>query len=92
MRLYLSSYGLGNARQQLVALMGGAGRVAIIENALDLYSCEQRLKHRSQIYDPYEEFANLGAEAIEFDLRLYQEQCDKLYAALVTFNLIWVLG
>lgn len=42
MRLYLSSFRMGNRPDQLVALAGGGGKVAVIANAKDAESVELR--------------------------------------------------
>lgn len=91
MRLYLSSYRLGNATEQLLHLMGNGRRVGIIPNALDLIPADDRERYRLTTYDPAAEFLRLGLEAETLDLRDHFGR-GGLDQILPRYNLIWVLG
>jgi dipeptidase E len=43
MRLYMSSFRMGNRTDRLIDLAGGTGRVAVIANAMDAATPEVRL-------------------------------------------------
>lgn len=98
MRLYLSSYRVGDSAGSLLALLSGGPahfdgrRAALIENALDLYSEEAREMHRSEVHDPAAELAALGIAATRLDLRRYFDQPEALEAELSTYDLVWVVG
>jgi len=91
MRLYLSSYRLGDTPGDLVALMRGGTRALVIANALDAMSAERREAYRATVYDPVAEFARLGIDAELFDLRQAGTPAD-LRARLETADLVWVMG
>jgi dipeptidase E len=88
MRLYLSSYGLGENPSALVDLVGGAARAAVIFNARDAYRSE-RLKNQEQ------EFAALralGFSCEELDLRSYFGATDALRERLLAYDLVFAVG
>lgn len=70
MRLYLSSYRLGNHPEKLREI-GRQGRVAIIGNALDFIPDEARRKYEAEVYDPRSEFVAMGMQTQDLDLRLH---------------------
>ena len=89
MRLYLSSFRIGNIPDELVRLFGYGKRVAIIANATDLVTNEERvLKIRME----NELLENLGFKTEEIDLRDYFSKEDELREALNNFDAIWVRG
>ena len=92
MRLYLSSYRVGDRAGSLLALLGDGKRAALIENALDLYSDDAREMHRTEIYDPAAELASLGIVSTRLDLRDYFGRPEALTEALSGFDLVWVVG
>lgn len=92
MRLYLSSYQVGDRAGSLLALLGNGKRAALIENALDLYSEEAREMHRREVYDPAAELHGLGISATRLDLRKYFGRTEALAAELAGFDLVWVVG
>src|SRR4051812_18278329 len=92
MRLYLSSYRIGDHAASLLALLPGRKRAAIIENALDYIAPELRAHHRQHVYDPAAEFARLGIEAEFLDLRAYFDAPEALGDRLSRFDLVWVMG
>ena len=68
MRLYLSSFRIGNCAERLVAMAGGNDRVAVIANAMDGASDEVREQAVAREVDA---LAALGFVAEEVDLRFY---------------------
>lgn len=92
MRLYLSSYRLGNYVDRLRSLLPIAPKVAVIENALDLFSQDARCAYKAEVYDPYDEFMDLGFDASELDLRCYFGGQAGLADRLRQVDLVWVLG
>ncbi len=92
MRLYLSSYRIGDRAGTLLALLGGGKRAAIIENALDNVSATARDLYRTDVYDPTAELASLGISAEPLDLRQYFGRAEALRTHLSQFDLVWVTG
>lgn len=90
MRLYLSSYQLGNQPERLLSLLGEGRRTAVISNAGDLnpQTEERDARHKQQM----EELRNMGLEPIDLDLRNYFGKTEELKKVLLGFNLIWVKG
>ncbi len=107
MRLYLSSYRIGDRAGSLLALLSGGQtapvrsrdhsafegkRAAIIANALDNIPEIVREQFRAEVYDPVAEFAALGIASEALDLRHYFGQPARLRAALAGFDLVWATG
>jgi dipeptidase E len=87
-RLYLSSYGLGENPSALSKLAGSAAKTAVMFNARDAYRGE-RLKYREQ------EFGALGALGFsceELDLRSYFGDSDALRTRLADYDLVFAVG
>src|ERR1700754_3472745 len=68
MKLYLSSYGLGNNPDELIKLLGGKKRAAIIANATDHQFI---LKRKFRIWKEIKNLNRIGIKAEELDLRKY---------------------
>ena len=66
MRLYLSSYRLGDHPEHLRALFGERARVAVIANALDAVPAELRAE---MVERELADLAGLGLTGVELDLR-----------------------
>lgn len=92
MRLYLSSYRVGDRAGALLALAGPGGRAAIVANALDQVPADLRRAHREEVYDPARELASLGFFASELDLRDFFGQKEALSKELLGYDLVWVIG
>lgn len=92
MRLYLSSYRIGDRAGALLALLGNGKRAAVISNANDAVSPAAREFCRNELYDPDAEFAALGIETEDLDLRDYFGAPEFLAEALAGFDLVWVVG
>jgi dipeptidase E len=97
MRLYLSSFRMGDHPEYLTALVGESGRSAgesgrsavVIANALDDASAAVR---RSGVEDELAALAGLGFDAVELDLRDYFGHQQRLRRDLGGFCLAWLRG
>ncbi len=92
MRLYLSSYRLGDRAGALLALVGTGSRAAVISNARDGIPAAAREQYREELYDPCRELAALGISASEVDLRDFFVQKEGLSKELLRYDLVWVIG
>lgn len=89
MKLYLSSYQAGNQPEKLQQLVGSNKRAAVIANAVDFKSAEDR---RLRVAAELDAMQNLGFDPVEVDLRDYFGNQHELEAALSVFGLLWVRG
>jgi dipeptidase E len=89
MRLYLSSFRLGDKPDELVRLFGRGSRVAVIANATDFLSEKERI---IKVRTEYDLLRNLGFEIEEIDLRDYFSKEDDLRMRLNNFDAVWVRG
>jgi dipeptidase E len=87
-RLYLSSFGLGENSAALRELVGSGSRAAVIFNARDTYRGE-RLRNAEQ------EFGSLhalGFSCDELDLRAYFGDIEGLRTRLGAYDLVFAVG
>lgn len=90
MKLYLSSYRLGDHPEQLAELVGGNKKVAVIPNAVDFSTDLERLaKGREREAD---DLRAIGLDPEELDLREYFGRPEELEAKLKEYGLIWARG
>ena len=89
MRLYLSSFRLGNKPEELLTLLAGRKRTALIHNAMDFAGSEGRAASLKREVDSLK---SIGLEPTEVDLRNYFGKSDELKKALSGFDLLWVRG
>jgi dipeptidase E len=90
MRLYLSSFRIGDHPEYLTALAGEPGRRAVVvANALDDALAEVR---RSGVENELANLARLGFQAVELDLRDYFGHQQRLHHDLAGTSLAWVRG
>jgi dipeptidase E len=89
MRLYLSSFRMGDHPERLVELLDAPGPVAVIANAIDGGSDDVR---REGVERELEALAELGLDAEELDLRDYFGASERLAAELARHRLVWVRG
>ncbi len=90
MRLYLSSFKLGNHPERFTQLTGQKTRVAVIANARDAFPDEQRRHDRVQT--EIIELKAIDLEGEELDLRRYVGKRDELKLALTGYGAVWILG
>src|SRR5690349_17776078 len=89
MKLYLSSYQLGNEPSHLTEILGPRKHAALILNAGDVYGDANRSSYFAKFRD---EFLSLGVSCEDIDLRKYFGDGDKLKKDLERFGLIWASG
>lgn len=89
MKLYLSSYQIGDAPERLVQLLGPNKHAALILNASDVYGDSQRPAYVKRFQ---QEFAKLGITSEELDLRKYFGSSTQLAHDLSRFGLVWAAG
>lgn len=89
MRLYLSSFRLGNKPEELLKLLNGKRRAALILNAVDYLDAAAREENLAQ---ELARLDKLGLDFTEIDLRNYFGKADKLKTDLALYDLIWVRG
>lgn len=93
MKLYLSSYMLGDHGERLLAMAGGRGaRVAVITNALDFIPLEAQLEYTRTQFDPVAYFAEHGLDPSLLDLRFYFGRSAALREVLRRHRVVWALG
>lgn len=90
MRLYLSSYGFGDNPQALADLIGENKKVAIIPNALDVYTDLDRRSVR--LKSEKDGLQQMGLIPEELDLRSYFGKPETLNNKLAEVDAVWVLG
>lgn len=92
MRLYLSSFYLGNQPQKLVEMVKGNMRAVVIINACDNLSDAER---SIRVQQEFSALQSLNFSPSELDLRCYfndQQKQGELYDLLRACGLIWVRG
>ena len=93
MKLYLSSMMIGNHPERLLAMSGGKGaRMAVVTNALDYISFEDRLVHTQTKFDPMIYFGEAGYDPSIIDLRNYFGRPCDLQRVLSRYQVVWALG
>jgi dipeptidase E len=90
MKLYLSSYRLGNEPQKLAEMVGKNRKTAIISNALDCYTDLPRRK--ATIEREMTDLKSIGLIPFELDLRNYFGKPEELAKKMFEFGSVWVLG
>jgi dipeptidase E len=88
-RLYLSSFRLGDHPEELVRLAGAGARAAVIANACDGAAPEERI---SAVELEVTALAGLGIDAAEVDLRDHVGAGARLGRVLADFDAWWVRG
>jgi len=90
MKLYLSSYHLGNDSEKLKAMIGTNKKAAIIPNALDF---SQDLARRDKsMQQEMDDLKRLGFVPNELDLRKYFGKVNELRLKIKEYGLVWVRG
>jgi dipeptidase E len=84
-RLYLSSFRLGDAGDRLLEMLGNGRRAAVIANAMDPYE-DRGLEFESEV------LGEIGIDATELDLREFFGDATALRRRLDAFDLVWVRG
>ncbi len=89
MRLYLSSFRNGNKPSELLDLLKGKTRTALIANAIDYNSDEER---QQKIIEEVARLEALDLDVTEVDLRDYFGKAGELAVVLAKYDLLWVRG
>jgi dipeptidase E len=93
MNLFLSSYGMGDYADRLLAMTGGPGaRMAIITNALDAVPIEAQTAYFRHMPDPLIAYAELGFDPALIDLRRFFGRPDDLATVLRRYRVIFAVG
>jgi dipeptidase E len=90
MRLYLSSYQMGDRFDDLVAFMGPGAKVAVVSNALDGIPADLRQQYRG--FSARAHFNDHGLDASDLDLRDFFDAPQNLLEELSGVRLIWAVG
>lgn len=90
MKLYLSSYRLGNSPEKLAALIGINKKIAVISNALDFSTDITR--RNEGVQREIGDLNQLGLQAEELDLRKYFNKNNELEQKLSGYGALWVRG
>jgi len=89
MKLYLSSFRLGDNPQRLTALLSENKRAAIIMNAIDGAPEDIR---KEKLTNEVTDLKNIGIDGEELDLRNYFGKQDELKKKLSEYGMVWVRG
>ena len=89
MRLYLSSFRLGNQPDALLGLLGRGRRVAVVANADDSKDPTGRVASAQR---EQQDLRSLGLNSDELDLRQYFGRTEALARRLAEIDLLWVRG
>ena len=89
MKMYLSSYKLGNHTDELLRLLGGNTKVGVIMAAQDYKNADDRAVRLQAELD---DLKSLGLEPEELDLRQYFGTNRGLANRLESYDLVWVRG
>lgn len=92
MRLYLSSFRMGDRFSELVQALPAGAPVAVISNAVDFIPMEDRQAYARNVFDPLDHFRSHGLVARDLDLRAYFDQPDSLPWDLRDVRLVWANG
>jgi dipeptidase E len=93
MKLYLSSYMLGDHTDQLHALAAhDRPRMAIITNALDSISIESQIAYTKNKLDIIDHFYSHGFDPERLDLRYFFGRSEALRDLLARRHIIWAVG
>jgi dipeptidase E len=84
MRMYLSSWRLGEATDRLLSLTGGAGTAAVIANALD--GVDESVRRNGVAFE-IKALNGLGYDSVEVDLRV-----PGAARQLADHDVVWVRG
>ncbi len=89
MRLYLSSFRLGDHPKHLVRLIDRPGPVAVVANAMDFAAPDVR---RDSVRLELDSLAGIGLSGVEVDLREHTDDATGLQERLDAHCALWVRG
>jgi len=89
MKLYLSSYRIGNDPKKLIKLFSVNKKAAVVVNAMDFLD---KLERNKSVKQEIDDLTKLGLIAEELDLRDYFDKSKYLSGKLDTYGLVWIRG
>jgi dipeptidase E len=90
MKLYLSSYRLGDHPQRFLDPHAPNNRVAVIQNAQDCWT--DPVKRKAWLDREFDELLGLGLEPVVLDLRKFFGRLDKLREEISRSAYCWAMG
>lgn len=91
MKMYLSSYELGNETERLKKMVPSNNKLGYIFNALDFSGADPERKVK-RVEKNIAELNELGFDSFELDLRQYFGKSDELRKLIDTLGGLWVSG
>jgi dipeptidase E len=92
MKLYLSSFRMGERFDDLVSVLGPGAKVAVVSNALDYIPADARRAYARTGFDALRVFIERGLDAVDLDLRSHFDAPRTLEDALADVRLVWAVG
>ncbi len=92
MKLYLSSFRMGERFDELVSVVGPGAKVAVVSNALDFIPADARRAYAGTGFDARRVFIERGFDAFDLDLRSHFGASRTLEDALAGVRLVWAVG
>jgi len=89
MRLYLSSFRLGDQPQEWLRLLQGSRRIAVVANAVDSLPADE---YREAVECELADLRGLELEPTLIDLRDYFGDRDGFADAIAAYDAVWVRG
>jgi len=89
MKLYLSSYRLGDHPEELLRLLSKNKTAAVIVNAID---DETKAIRNEKLQKEFEDLKNLGITPEEIDLREFFGKEEELKKKISAYGMVWVRG
>lgn len=89
MKLYLSSFRLGESPKKLADLFSSNKKIAVIANSMDFVSEKDR---KDSVQQEIKDLSFLDLSAEELDLRNYFGKDNELRKKLLTYGGVWVRG
>jgi dipeptidase E len=89
MRLFLSSYRAGNYPEKLTNLFGEGADVAVVTNAKDYKTPEERQTSVDEILDF---LSSLAMKPVEIDLRAFFKDPESFQGVLERYPAVWMAG
>ena len=90
MKLYLSSFHLGDRAAEFADMVSGAKRVGVIRNSLDTSNDHERLRKGRE--HEFEDLRAIGLNPESIDLRDYFDDQSGLQGIVDGFDALWVVG
>jgi dipeptidase E len=92
MRLYLSSFRMGDRFAELTAALPRGAPVAVVSNAVDFIAPETRAAYERDVFDAKAPFRKAGLAPFDLDLRDHFGDPAALAARLAPVRLVWAVG